>query len=274
MAVSITRFAAGQKAVWIDYYAYAAKLLAGGQVPWLDAAAFMAFHSKAQGLLKSGVVALPVEPVVRAFVAADASITEAMRGKSRTTFPLRKLLEEPALRDALSALLAPLRAANAARPLALLLPSPRAFLALAYELAFGEVAEIGEDDVGSAAVYVADLLRDFAGSGIDAVVLVESGAGQDADLAELEPIANKALDYRWQLGLLDIGRAAPLPADSRIDFLISAGLPAAASGGQWLTYGAGAAPSVTPLGEGQFRYVVVDPGAQPEALLGWLAALA
>lgn len=273
MAVSISQFAAGDKAVWIDYYTYAAKLLAGGQVPWLDAAAFMAFHSKAQGLLKSGVIALPMEPMVRAVVAADEAIVANMRGKSRTTFPLRKLLEEPALRSALTGLLAPLRAAHASRPLALLLPSPRAFLALAYELAFSEKAEISDDDVSSAAVYLADLLREFAASGIDAVVLVESGAGHDADLAEVEPIANKALDYRWQLGLLDATRSAPLPATSRVDFLISASLPDAAPGGQMLVYGEGAAPAVRPRGQGQFRYVVVDPGAQPEALLAWLATL-
>jgi hypothetical protein len=274
VAVSISQFAAGEKAVWIDYYAYAARLLAGGRIPWLDATAFMAFHSKAQGLLKSGVIALPVEPVVRAVVAADAAIAETMRGKSRTTFPLRKLLEEPALRSALSGLLEPLRAAHAGRPLALLLPSPRAFLALAYGQAFGETADISEDDVSSAAVYLADLLREFASIGLDAVVLVESGVTSEADLAELEPVANKAQDYRWQLGLLDAARVAPLPAASRIDFLISAALPASAPGGRMLAYGAGAAPTVPPRGAGQFRYVVLDAEAQPEALLGWLAGLA
>lgn len=267
-------------ALWLDFYDYAATLLENGSVPWLDQARFSAFHGRAQALLKSGVVHLPVEPIADALLAANPALVDAMRAKSRTGYPLRRLLEEPALREAVARLLEPLRAANADRPLALMVPSPRRWLALAYRAARGqalaaEVAGNG-DEIGAAAVYVADFLRAFADCGLDAVVLVESPGQAPASAQELswyDPVINKAHHYRWEVGLLDASPQEPVSAGG-VDFHIAPTLPEGMAGGIMLgpDFWMGTRPPAP--GAGCFHYAVVPAAAVPETVLQRLTEMA
>ena len=271
---------AGTPVLWIDFYDYAARLFpGGGVVPWFDDAAFAAFHGKAQSLLDSDVISLPVGRVAEALLQARPALVEAMGAKSRPAYPLRRLLEDDALRDAVAGLLAPLRAADGERPLALVLPSPRCWLAAAYASAHGrplapEVAD-DADEIDGAAVYVADFLRAFAGAGVDLVLLCEDDAGGPASaeaLALYDPVVKTARHYRWAVGLLDVGGRLPAGAGQDLDVVI-APTPDGARGGAVLPeafWQHGDAPQA--LGA-RLVYASIPAGTVPEIVLERLAGL-
>lgn len=273
------RLAGGTPPVWLDFYDYAGVLLAGaGGIPWFDDAAFAAFHAKAQSLLRGDVIGLPLARLAEALLAAQPGLAAAMRAKSRPGYPLRRLLEDEALRRAAQALLLPLRAAAADRPLALVLPSPRHWLAQAYGVAHGsplaaEVVADG-DEIDGAAVYVADFLRGFADAAVDLVLLCEAAADGPADAAALawyDPVFKTARHYRWEVGLLDpAGRLAPAEA-AALDFLITPE-PGAGVAGCLLPAAFWQTGGVMPAG-GRFSYGAVPAGAVPETVLERVAAL-
>lgn len=275
------RLAGGTPVLWLDFYDYAAALFAGRDgIPWFDDAAFAAFHAKAQSLLRSDVVALPVTRVVAALLAAQPALVEAMRAKQRPTYPLRRLLEAEPLRQAVGALLAPLRAVAVQCPLALEIPSPRAWLTLAWEAAWGQplAPDVASDpdEIDGAAAYVAGFLGGFADSGIDLVLLSETGGdATPADLSLYGPVLRAARHYRWEVGLLDPAAGAAGDA-GELDFRIGpvgAGGAAEASTGGMLPaefWQAGAAPVP---GRGRLTYGVVPGGAVPETVLERIAAL-
>jgi len=280
MAHSISALAAQDKtSLWLDYYDYAGDLLGQGRIPWLDAAAFGALQGKAQALLPSAVIHLPVEPVAAALIAQDPELLQQMRARPRSGFPLRCLLEQPALRRAVTELLQPLRASNPQRPLALLLPSPRRWLALTHELARGEplpASAMGADEIETASMYLADFLRSYAESGIDAIVLQECGGcgpRSAQELAWYAPVINKVQHYRWELGLLDAAPAASLPNGGGLSFYIVPEPSADAIAGRLLapSFWNGDAPPARP--DTRLLYAAVPRGAVPEQVLSRLAAL-
>ena len=270
--------AAGRR-LWIDFDAYVAKLF-DAPVPWLNQVDFAAYYGKAQGLLRSDVIALSAESVAAALLASDAELQQALAAKSRNVYPLRRLLEEPRLRTAIASLLIVLRAAHGERPLALTIPSPRRWLALAYQAAHGlaldtEIAG-DADEIDGASVYVADFLRSFATSQIDILLLCESPGQAPADeeqLACYQSVVNIARHYRWQLGLLDqAALVAPFRGDS-LDFCIAPSLAASALGGvipEAEFWQGSPAPG---LANGQFHYLNVPALLQPEFVLERLVAL-
>ncbi|WP_020650921.1 hypothetical protein [Solimonas variicoloris] len=266
---------AARAALWLDYADYAGALLAGGSAPWLDASALIAWQRKAQGLLRSDVVELPLGAVAAAWLAAHAPLREAMRAKRRAVFPLRTLLADEAWRAHLAELAGGLRASFAAQPLALACPSPRRWLLDAYQAAHGEAPEIDDDEVESAAVYLADFLRCFGETGVDLLLLQESAAsepGEASALAAYQPVLNVAAHYRWSAGLsAPAGRYAG--GEAPLDFVV-APQPAAARYAAQLVpaayWSGGEAPPCPP---GGFRYAGIPGDAQPEAVLQRLAAL-
>ncbi|PPE74358.1 hypothetical protein C3942_10060 [Solimonas fluminis] len=255
--------ASGRRPLWLDYGDYAGALLGGGAMPWLDVAGTIALQRKAQGLLRSDVLQLPVAAVAQAWVAAHPALREAMAAKRRAVVPLKTLLADEALRAHLVELARGLRACFAEAPLALACPSPRAWVAAAYRLAHGEETEAGEDETDSAAVYMADFLRSFGEAGIDVLLLQE---GAQPPLPELyTPVLNVAAHYRWEAGLQGpAGLAA-----SGLAFVIA---PESASGRPLApAYWGGAAAEDCPA-QG-FRYAAIPADAQPESVLKRLAEL-
>lgn len=261
--------------LWLDANDYASALLVNGAPPWLDVAATLAWQRKAQGLLRSDVVTLPLAPVIDAWLAQNAALRTAMAAKSRLLAPLKTLLADEALRAHLAEMVRGMRAGFGDALLALAIPSPRLWPALAYAQAFGadQPAEVTADDADAASVYVADFLRGFGDAGVDALLLQETAAsmpGSDDDLSCYGAVINVARNYRWDLGLLqpDGGDydAAPLdfviaPAAQRGARLAALRLPASF----WESGCAAAAP---------LRYVEVPAsGLQPEAVLERLSAL-
>ncbi|AIO73611.1 hypothetical protein [Burkholderia multivorans] len=193
--------------LWLDYADYAAGLLAGGVPPWLDTTDCVAWLRKAQGLLKSDVIALPLDAVAQTWISAHADLRQAMAARTKVGYPLKTLLNDEKLRGYLFDLAAGLRASFNGAILALTFVAPGAWLEQAYRNAFGGDAsvDIDEDAIDSASVYIADFLRVFGESGIDALLLDDTAVGapvSDARLQLYQPIFNVCGHYRWEAGLL------------------------------------------------------------------------
>lgn len=268
--------AASTPPLWLAADAYAGRLLANDNPPWLDSAEYIAWHRKATSLLKPGVAAFAVAPVVAAWIDHDAATLEAMRAKRRTVAPLKNLLASEGLRAHLQAILLGLRASYAGQPLALVVPSPHLWLVLAYQAAFDEVPEYGEDEIDNAAMYLADFLRSFGESGIDLLLLDETAATEPASDAALElyqAALNVAGHFRWGVGLhLPQGAHADL-AFAGFDFVIAPVATSAKTQGQ--AQGAAfwqdsAAPALPANG---FHFTEIPADATPEHVLTRLATL-
>ena len=267
--------ASGGKALWLDYVDYAGRLLAGDKVPWLDTASCGSWLRKAQGLLHSDVVALPVDRVCSAWVSAQPALRDAMRARTRAVFPIKTLLADEALRAHLVALVQALRGSVPGPAFALVCPSPRAWVAAAYALAHDAGVDVGEDEADSAALYMADFLRSFGESGIQALLLVETAASEPASSTEVacyQSVLNVAGHYRWDVGLGVPGHRFA-GAGTGFDFCIGPGpIPGCVFGRTidpafWDGAAVIAAP---PTG---FRYATVPASAEPERVLERIALL-
>lgn len=254
--------------LWLDDTAYSERLLAGGAAPWLDVSAFLSWRQKAQGLLRPDVTSLALGPLIRAWVEANPSLRTSMATQRRVTAPLRALLGEDALRRYIVSVLKALRASSSL-PLALVLSSPRRWVAEAHEMAFGEPLAVEEEDTDSASVYLSDFLRSFGECGLDVLLLEEDAASAPAGVEQIDwyqSVVNLARHYRWDVGLRT---PRELPGESGLDFLIA---PEGAKGvevGQAFWSG-GEAPAVA---AGGFRHAVIPPDAEPRAVLERLSDL-
>lgn len=210
---------AGHPILWLDYVDYAADLLAAGAPPWLHVADCIAWLRKAQGLLHSDVVTLPVNELTRAWISAHANLRQSMAARRKVGYPLKALLGDAALREYLIELLSGLRASFGGTILALTCPVPEAWIAEAYEDAFGDGAstEIDDDAVDAAAVHIADFLRIFGQSGLDVLLLTGmTGAVTriESRLELYQPIFNVCGHYRWDAGLIAAdGTGDAMPPD-------------------------------------------------------------
>ncbi|QSB49931.1 hypothetical protein [Parageobacillus toebii] len=191
--------------IWLDFIDYAKRLFAGGkQDLWQDPALLISAYSQAQGLLRSDVIHFPVNQVYASWLDAHSTEMEKWMGK-RPTFVLKKMLalEEP--RNILLEVLSGFTELNRdAKPFALSLGSPQQWLQWISKMVRpGEDPFTSSDDVDSAAMYIADYLRNFSTAGISAIVL-EEAENPPLDMAEAlelyQPILNLAGHYQWSVG--------------------------------------------------------------------------
>jgi hypothetical protein len=278
MGIFVNQVAASDhRLLWIDDTDYSSLLLAGGAAPWLDTSAHIAWRRKAQSLLKSSVAALPVARVCAALLASDGALRAAMAAKSRVGFPLKTLLSSEVLRRQVSDLLLGLRGSFSALPLALVCPSPRAWVGAAYRSAFGDAAEVavGEEEVDGATVQCADFLRAFATTGIDTVLLEETPDSEPQSPAELEwyrSVLNVGKHYRWDMGIrFPAGRCSDTIADVGYFIAPRAGNVPCFGEAMPTDYWSGAAPDASSRPD--FRFVQIPPGLQPELVLDRLTHL-
>ncbi|NKF21859.1 hypothetical protein [Solimonas marina] len=265
---------AARRPLWLDYADYAGALLAGGQAPWLDVSALVAWQRKAQGLLRSDVVELPLGAVAAAWLDAHATLRDAMAAKRRVGYPLRTLLADDDLRHHLAELAGGLRASFASQPLAIACPSPRRWLLESYRAAHGEVPEFDDDDVDSAAVYLADFLRLFGEIGIDVLLLQESLDSAPSDAASLaccQPVLNVAAHYRWIVGMAT--PAGRCEGDASLDFVVAPEAVERRYVAQQIPAAFWTGAAVPDCPAGGFRYAGIPRDAQPEAVLQRLASL-
>lgn len=169
---------------WIDY---AEALLGHGAIDWGSPAAVSTLINKAQALLPSDIVILPVWPMLEAL--ADPV---AMATRPREAQPLRTLLSTESARACILETIAMI----AVPKLALGLPEPGEMAELAAALAGLPPPTIDADLVDDAAVYVADFLRAFAQSSVRSVVLSED-SNRITLSALYAPIQKVAASYGW-----------------------------------------------------------------------------
>ena len=268
----------GRRLLWLDYTDYAGSLFGDGKPPFLDTAACVAWYRKAQGLLQSDVVALPVGALFEDWLLAHPTTLEVMRGKSRRAAgPLRELLAAPAMREHLIDLVKGLRAAFSKSLVILTVPSPPDWIDRAFSLATpGPVAAIDADSVDSAASNVADFLRIFAAHGIDAVLMEQTSAAwrdMTSVWALYEPILNVSQHYGWDIGLRVSGCASPIGSCTLPCFIIAPDVVDVVNAGIEVpaTFWRGMDVIVPNLG--QFDFAEIPHDVQPEFVLQRLSEL-
>ena len=277
MPLLTERATSNEPCLWLDYSAYAGALLAKGSVPWLDVDALIGWMRKAQSLLKSDVIAVPVAMVVEQWLATHPELKAAMAAKRRAVFPLKTLLADAALRGHLVALARALRSSFAKPSLLLSLPSPRLWVALASAQALpGEPVEIDAEAVDSAAAYIADFLREFAECGIDGILLQESAASEPVsteDLQLYQAVFNVAAHYRWDAGLRLPVAAHDAALGPGPAFVVSPRNSAAGVAGLVLKPEFWTGERAPECPAGGFRYAEIPLDAKPESVLDRLATL-
>lgn len=272
------RLESGQNLLWLDHFEYAARLLARDDAPWLDSTACIAWLRNAQGLLGSDVLGLPLATISARWLGAHRELRDAMAARTRLSFALKALLADASLRAHLVELVRGVRASFADTPLALVCPSPRAWLVAAFQAAHGSApATMPDDDAtDGASVYLADFLRIFADSGVDVLLLQDrdgQAPGPLQDLVLCQPIFNVAAYYRWAVGI-ETGQRPDPETCAALDFILAPEpCPELATG--VLVPEAFWSGSLTAgqLAPHPFRHARIPPGAEPETVLSRLAQL-
>jgi len=253
--------------LWLDDTDYSGRLLAGGRIPWCDATALIAWRRQAVSLLKPSLGVLDVGRLAAAFAAASPALTAGV-GRGPID-PLAALLASAPLRRHVAEVSKGLRL-SLKMPLALVMPSPRAWPGLVYAGAFGASAPLGADQTDEASVYVADFLRSFGEAGVDALLLTDDPQTRPRDADEVgwyQSVLNVGRHYRWDVGL----KTPEVPADDGgLDFLIApTGARGVELGAPFWTMDA-PVPAVAP---GGFRYARIPQDTAPERVLAKLANL-
>jgi hypothetical protein len=224
---ALFQFSSGKEPkIWLDFIDYAKRLFAEGkQDLWQNPALLISVYSQAQGLLRSDVFHFPLNQIYAFWLDAHSTEMEKWRGK-RPTFVLKKMLalEEP--RNILLEVLSGLTELNRdAKPFVLSLGSPRQWLQwISRMVRPGEDPSISGDDVDSAAMYIADFLRNFSTAGISAIVLEET-ENPLLDMAEMvelyQPILNLAGHYQWSVGFSFLGEVPKCTVfNDKVDFML------------------------------------------------------
>jgi len=259
-------------AVWLDDTVYAEQLLAGGTTPWQDSGEYVSFRQKAAALLNSDVIVIPVGDMTDAWLQLHSDLRAAMGEKKRTIFALRTLIADAGLRTQLFDLAQGLQACFPGTPFVLSLPSPRRWVLDAYRQAHGADSdpEIGEDETDSAAVYIADFLREFAEVQIAGILLEESPESTPSSAGELEwyqPVLNVAEHYRWDVGIRQNSAFAFPIASSSISYAIAPGSVEGVISGVAATsdFWNGTAPPDVP--NGGFLFAEIPADGTPEKVL-------
>ncbi len=268
----------GEKFLWLDDSRYSAALLAGGEAPWLDVGGYMAWRQRAQSLLKSDVIALPLGSLFRKWLEGDSSLRAAVSAKRRPNYPLKTFLAGAGFRSHVMDLLTALRARFSSQPLALVCPSPRAWVHEAYLMAFGQFESVTFDqqEVDMATLHCADFLREFGAAGVDTLLLEESVQSEPASEGEVEwyrSVLNVGEHFRWVIGLRVPGnRFVGAPAGS-VGYIVAPRPSKAPFYGHAVPREFWDGGGIDKFPSANFRFVEIPLGIPPEMVLDRLAEL-
>jgi len=203
-------------------------ILRNRPLPWTRPTEYVASYTQLMALLKPDIAVFDVELFLIGWLEQNHGVLAEMRGKKRLRFALKKLLgmEEPreVVRELVSAL-----CASISQPLFLLLPPNARIVNWANMRANGGAQRsVGDLDIDSVSVYIADFLRAFSGLDIAGTLLqLQPGSDLDDGLQELySPIINVAKHYRWSVGALAPSPGRVDPDLSILDFWIGEAPPA------------------------------------------------
>jgi hypothetical protein len=263
--------------LWLEYAAYAGRLLLGSAPPYLDAPSYIAWERKAQSLLNSDVVPMPVGHICSQWLQQQTEVRRAMENGKRRISALRLLLQQEGLRAHLVQLSTALRSSFPRKQLAIVCPTPAHWInaARGHDADSGSVPD-GPDiqEVESASLYMADFLREFRSVDLDMLLLEESGRLQSdpVDVSGYQSVFNVGASYNWRIGL-HIGENRVHARPSELTFVVSTEPQSDLVFGQempetfWETGRAPERPA------GGFRYARIPVHAQPERVLDRVASL-
>jgi hypothetical protein len=203
---------------WFDAAAYGrARLLGGGDVPWDSPADLSSFYAKIGSMFGSDAILVDVADMFTQRVAADQRLQAAMAARSRPGYALRTLLGDEQARGTAAEAVRVLAATSGSVPLVLTVPAPGRWLVAAARQAGSDLEppDAGPPDSGqaeTAAMYSADFLRLFAGTGVDGLLLREGRvpAGELIHPEAYRPVLNVADHYEWPV-LIQTDAAAAWP---------------------------------------------------------------
>ena len=168
--------------LWIDGYAFGARVLRGGEEPWKTPDELGFFLRDLAQLLSLSLVEIPVTPAILAWGEMQDVALASLDARG-----MERLLADPAFRAHLKRGLDTAVGALGSRPLALSLPGPGALAAL-----FMEEDDIDEDALDDLSLSLADLLRALYRPEFGAIRFTES----DPRAFEFfDPLTNVARHY-------------------------------------------------------------------------------
>jgi hypothetical protein len=188
------------RAIWFDSLAYCReKLLSGEPLPWHSPGDLTAFFGKAQGMFRSDALLVDLADLYAQLVADDNDLRAAMAARTRPGYALRVLLADEQARAVAREAVSAVAATAGLVPVVLSLPSPSNWLTITAAQTGQDSAPPDADRAETAAMYVADFLRTFAGSGVDGLLLDEgpTPAGDLVDPEAYRSVLNVAAHYEW-----------------------------------------------------------------------------
>ena len=266
MGLVADRLAAGG-VLHLDWLAYATALIGGGRLDWGDTGAVAALYGKAQALLPSDLIVLPLDAAIAAHVGSHPALAASLAARPRGAQPLRTLLADAGLRAHLAAVVTQVGRAAATAMLAVSVADPLALARQAASLA-GVAEPPADDDLADdASVYLADALRGLAHTPLAAIVIADADPRYAAFLA---PVRKVAAHYGWDVGFRG-------PADPAFAFAVDTRpliLPAAPaqSGLHPVHAEIGPRPRAG-NGAGAILSLSIPADGQPEAVLAAVAAI-
>lgn len=247
-------------------------ILQGRNIPWNDATAHANFMQQAQALLHPDVALLRLDAYYAASVETRPELIEAMGARTRTGYALRTLLADTELREGALTLARAFTEVVKA-PALLQIPSPLVWLGNTTRLATGETPQLDAENADSAAMYVADWLRELQALPLVGVLLDDRGATEysenPVDLTVYEPVANVCEHYEWALALR---RETEILGDTPTVQLVTEEFWLAKTGTAE-EFTTANARTATSTGQGQLRFARVAPQANPEQVLRRLQEL-
>jgi hypothetical protein len=264
--------------VWFDAAAYGrARLLGGGDVPWPSPAELSSFFAKIGGMFHSDAILVDLADLFAQRTTADQQLRAAMAARSRPGYALRTLLGDEQARGTAMEAVRVLAATSGPVPLVLSTPTPGRWLVAAAQRAGSDPGPPDVSQAETAAIYCADFLRIFAGTGVDGLLL-DGGRVPAGELIHPEayrPVLNVAGHYEWPVLIRTDAAAAwphgPVPGVAV--WLGSAG-PDEPSGRWGMVAGPDFWDGATPPAEARLVLAPVPAEAEPEAVMKQVRALA
>jgi hypothetical protein len=265
--------------IWFDAAAYGqAKLLGGGPLQWRSPAELTAFFGKTQAMFGSDAILVDIADVFAQRAAADQALRASMAARSRPGYALRTLLGDEQARASAAEAVRALAATSGAVPLVLAVPAPGRWLLSAAKLAGPDPGPPDAGQAETAAIYTADLLRTFAGTGIDGLLVDEGPVATDELIHPdaYRPVLNLADHYEWPVLVQTNGAAAwphgPVPG---VALWLGRTGPGQPSGRWGLVAGPGFWEGTEPPpAEADLVFATVPAPADPEAVMKRVRALA
>ncbi|OUY06877.1 hypothetical protein [Acinetobacter populi] len=208
----------GSLKTWLQADAYAKRILLGSTTanPWETVSGYVMWFAQAQNLIKSHVGVISIAEVFDRHIEKEGGLESKLGNRKKAKVAIRRLIE---LEDARSLINEVLTAVldQVTQPIVVSMPSPKAWLYHATQLAGLDTQDIIDEDIEDAAAYITDLLRALSSHQLAGVLLEEmtdDPQWSDSQVQYYRPLLNIAQHYRWSMVLR-------LPHDASISSDIS-----------------------------------------------------